>query len=787
MRKEHPDFILTPAELTGLTAAFCPRIGRLGVVGPAEPTGGEQTSAMQALAQLPQADQIALRRILTTLAAPGKVVELHTTTADEKLTRQILALPAAPTGDLAFLTTNGDHWRVGTQSPFAVTTMIHSILAAADGLAPEMLSIPLPAQAVLTLLAIIDHQRYARQYSELVHEAPLDSFTPREVLTRFEDAETDDFRWPLLFIEKLIPAGVLASYSDASVATGLRALTETKLVEPLTDDVIREPRSDQLYQLTTAGEAIADTVLHDVSKVAFSVSECLPTGVGQDVVLFVRGGLRLTLFLLSGTEGAVAALDADALNTLLDAWFEPPSTEAIAASQTPLPAATSPPRARQPTAGVRAAASQAGVSRRPASDPGVAPISAVVSSESQRPSPTGTRTCPTCGTPLAPTAKFCIQCGRPAAAAGAVAPAAVSPSDASQPQWGAGQAGGVEPHTQAWTPAPQAVPGTRQAPTQGNKKPSLGCYLGAAAAAIVLAVLVIGIVMGLAALMRGNGPAAGTAVPAATAAAVATEVADPAQPVPLGDATDPPPTAAPEVPTTTPAQDDDADAPEIAPTAAEELPTPDTPTETPETAAPPTAPSLTGDQYLDDTTMWDDFSSKAFGWSEKTDGDGGRTYVDDAYVIYDRVGIYIVADVPVDFIPSSIDFEAALDVGLQDGEYGVICHYQDDANWDAVGIHPAKGTYHVAQLVDNEYIGMTSPLWQASPNLDTTSRAVNQIGVECLDEEIGLIINGEFIGRWTLQVPREPRGMALYVYGYSDDIEPYSVVFDNVRAWVPVQ
>ena len=58
---------------------------------------------------------------------------------------------------------------------------------------------------------------------------------------------------------------------------------------------------------------------------------------------------------------------------------------------------------------------------------------------------------------------------------------------------------------------------------------------------------------------------------------------------------------------------------------------------------------------------------------------------------------------------------------------------------------------------------------------------------ECLDEEIGLIINGEFIGRWTLQVPREPRGMALYVYGYSDDIEPYSVVFDNVRAWVPVQ
>jgi hypothetical protein len=787
MRREDPDYILSPAELTGLTAAFCPRIGRLGVVGPAEPAGGKQTRAMQSLAQLPQTDQIVLRRILTTLAAPGKVVELHTTTADERLTRQILALPAAPTGDLALLTTNGDHWRVGTQSPFAVKTVIRDILAANDGPAPEMLSIPLPTQAVVTLLAIIDHQRYARQYSELVHEAPIDSFTPREVLARFEDAETDDFRWPLLFIEKLIPAGVLASYSDASVATGLRALTKAGLVEPLTNDIVREVRSDQLYQLTTAGEVIADTVLHDVSKVAFSVSECLPDGVGQDVVLFVRGGLRLMLFLLSGTNGAVAALDADALNTLLDAWFEPPSAEAIAASQKPLPATTAPPIARQPTDGVPAAESQAGVSRRPESDPGAAPIFAVVSSEPQWPSPAGTRTCATCGTPLAPTAKFCIQCGHPVAAHGAMAPVAVSQSDASQSQRGAGQAGGVAPHTQSWTPAPQAAPGTHQAPSQEDKKPSLGCYLGAAAAAIVLAVLMIGIGVGLAALLRANGIGATTPPPTATVVAAVTAVPEPAQPVQEGNPTDPPPTLTQEAPDGESAQDDNADAmEETAPTPTEEPTAQATPTKEPDTPAPTAAPSLTGDQYLDESTMWDDFSSKAFGWSEKTDGDGGRTYVDDAYVIYDRVGIYIVSDVPVDFTPTSIDFEAALDVGLQDGEYGVICHYQDDANWDAVGIHPAEGTYHVAQLVDNEYIGMTSPLWQTAPNLDTTLGAVNQIGVECLDEEIGLSINGEFVGRWTLQIPREPRGMALYVYGYSDDIEPYSVIFDNVRTWVPV-
>ena len=104
-----------------------------------------------------------------------------------------------------------------------------------------------------------------------------------------------------------------------------------------------------------------------------------------------------------------------------------------------------------------------------------------------------------------------------------------------------------------------------------------------------------------------------------------------------------------------------------------------------------------------------------------------------------------------------------------------------------MAIHPIQGSYHVAQLVDNEYFNVTDPLWQPASAIDTEPYAVNTVTVECLKDEIGLFINQAFIGRWTLPTLREPSGMALYVYGYYDGEEPYQVIFDNVSAWIPVQ
>ncbi|MBN1249768.1 MAG: zinc ribbon domain-containing protein [Anaerolineae bacterium] len=379
----------------------------------------------------------------------------------------------------------------------------------------------------------------------------------------------------------------------------------------------------------------------------------------------------------------------------------------------------------------------------------------------QRLPPPAQRTCTTCGQSLAPNDRFCPTCGRPVAAA--TPPASAPP----------------EPAT--WTPAPAALieakADTGSAPLQEDRRPGLGCYLGAAAAAIGSFAVLAALVVGLTALARGGvagGPPPGPGFVRATSMPIPVAAAPTAAPALPDTVTDPPPTQDEAVET---------QPPPASPATLEPTGTPSLASDTSD--APPQG--LTGDQYLDDVTMWDDFSSKAMGWAEGETENGGWHYIEDAYVIYDNVGMYIISGVPVDFAPTGINFDAALSPGLPDGEYGVICHYEDTGNFDAVALHPAEGSYQVTQLVDDEFINLTDPLWQPAPQFDTAIEAVNTIGVECLDDEIGLFINNEFVGRWTLTVPRAPSGMGLYVYSYYDGEEPYRVVFDNVQVWIPVQ
>ncbi|MBN1249767.1 MAG: zinc ribbon domain-containing protein [Anaerolineae bacterium] len=386
MHHDGDDVLLTADELTALAATLGRQRGPLCLLPATDRPTVASPGSIPSLDSLPAPTQAAMRETVVTLASPAKVLDVHASLADETLTRQTLAWPATAGDDLAMINGSASDgqalsWRIGPRSPFAVRAWIRDILAADAGLPTEALNVPLPTQAVVTLLAIIDHQRYARRYAELVYEPPVVSFTPREILARLEDARVQDFRWPLLFFEKLVPPGALASYTAASIAVGLEALREAELLEPLTDDPVVQAGIDGLYKLLPAGDVLADTVLHEVSKVGLAVSECLPrlsgpqggAGIGQDIVLLVRGADRLALFFVSGTSGTVALVDPDALTTLLDGVFEMPAPEAIAASQ-PVIAAAAPP----PAVGVAAP-----------------------------------QFCSRCGARIKPGSRFCSGCGAP--------------------------------------------------------------------------------------------------------------------------------------------------------------------------------------------------------------------------------------------------------------------------------------------------------------------------------------------------------------------------------------
>jgi hypothetical protein len=197
---------------------------------------------------------------------------------------------------------------------------------------------------------------------------------------------------------------------------------------------------------------------------------------------------------------------------------------------------------------------------------------------------------------------------------------------------------------------------------------------------------------------------------------------------------------------------------------------------------------MTGAQYLDDHQFVDDFSSEALGWGEGTnDSGGGVGYVNGAYMIYDSASVFIYTVVPVDFAPIGIQFDAQLGDGREDGDYGVVCHRQDQGNKVLVRIDPIGGTYQVGQLVDDEWLDVSGRGWQSSSAIETGRNAVNTVLAECPGDEIGLFINEAFIGRWPLPTTRQPSDMMLYARAREKGEQPYEVIFDNVSAWGPVQ
>jgi len=204
---------------------------------------------------------------------------------------------------------------------------------------------------------------------------------------------------------------------------------------------------------------------------------------------------------------------------------------------------------------------------------------------------------------------------------------------------------------------------------------------------------------------------------------------------------------------------------------------------------------LTGDQQLDDHLLFDDFSSTALGWPIYDNGNILLTYADQAYrfqII--QPDYYDWAFFPVEFIPYEISFDAQGPAGDQDGTFGLFCHFQDIDNYYFVEIDLADNTYLIGQYLDGAYISLTGAetagdAWQFSSELSATPSDVNRISVSCYLDFITLFINNEWQTEVSISQPLDQPGeAALFVYVYDDaDEDGYTVIFDNVEAYQPVQ
>ena len=390
------DYLLAAGDLSALADLIGARSNPLALLPAGDPAADGRARLGAEFAQMDEAHRQRLAIAIGVLRAPSKVAYLNHTIADETVSRGMLAWSTSVSDSIVAVARAGTVRRISYWKPFSLRVSITRILAADQKISDDGIGCKLPSTAVLTFLAVLDQLRAVRLYSMLNHTEPSTAFSPEEIQERLAGAAKEDFRWPLNFVDKVLP-GLAAALTPDDVSTAFQNLIHTNLIEP-----VLETERSKRYDLTETGKVICDGVLHDVTKVALSLCDHHPDGqYGHDLALWIRGAFHLFLFAMAGQEGAICAVsNADLEEFLNQALALPPApaeggrqTSAQQAATTPSPAAPICPHC--------------GVAIRPGLK---------FCEGCGQPLPLGLPLakewpCPSCGQPVAPEMRFCGNCG----------------------------------------------------------------------------------------------------------------------------------------------------------------------------------------------------------------------------------------------------------------------------------------------------------------------------------------------------------------------------------------
>lgn len=368
MRIDQGDYVLSDGELSAAlngTGRAPNALGLMpGLVEGPEAAGGPGNATDESLS--PE-----FTRAITTLVAPAKVAVLHYTIADESISRSFLAWPSGAGEDLVALVRTGANRRVSVRTLTAMRLFVARLLAANETLVESGVSLSLSTAAILVFLAIAEHVRLMRYHAMQVHAEPTAIFNQDEVQARLASAGVEDFRWPLLFLDKVMPVPIAQALTVQDVGAAIDELILAGLV-----DQVDESGELHIYELAGPGLRVCDALQHDVAKLALRVSAFRDDGeIGHEVMLLVRSGFDLFLFDLAGEQGTVASLGPGTLDALVSHALRRPAVLTVEAAGT------------------------VAAPRPPAVQP-LAPAATIVR-------------CPSCGQVAHATARYCSQCGAP--------------------------------------------------------------------------------------------------------------------------------------------------------------------------------------------------------------------------------------------------------------------------------------------------------------------------------------------------------------------------------------
>jgi hypothetical protein len=295
--------------------------GPLGLIPPpVNDADGEQLAAViEAYGQLNEEDRLRLSLAVGILQHPTKVADLHHTVADRSISRSGLAWCSNAEGLIVALSCSGALRRINLWTRESLAASIRSILAASDQLRDDSIGVHVSTNAAIVFLASVDQIKANHLASMLSHTEPLQHFSVEELGDRLKDAASQDFRWPLLFVEKLIPANRVCGLSNQDVHGALQELLAAGLIETAAVD---------RFEHTDAGSLMADGIQLDICKVALGLTQTNDRGeLGRDGLFLFRGAFHLFMVGFSGDRAVVAAVSSDELDELLAAALQFPAPE----------------------------------------------------------------------------------------------------------------------------------------------------------------------------------------------------------------------------------------------------------------------------------------------------------------------------------------------------------------------------------------------------------------------------------------------------------------------------
>ena len=312
MNMDETDFILTEAELASAQRELRLVSTELGV------KPGAQATPVVVLDTVDPHERDRFTWMMQTLASPAKRVIFHYALGDDSFARSVVAWGEPGNGDVATMAQTGTLLRFGTRTGEDLALLAGNALAGDAGLRETVLSLGMSSAGLLTWLAAVEHLQALKLSAMLGHHAPEHLFNRAEIEARLAGATDEDFRWPLMFLDKVLPGELPSSLIGTDLDRGFFELEELGLVEDA---------GGGIWETTPQGDWLTCEMLSSVSKVGCGIAAYGPDGtIGYRTMMFVRTPRHVLLHMIDGNESVVAALSADGLSRFLNDVFADPDS-----------------------------------------------------------------------------------------------------------------------------------------------------------------------------------------------------------------------------------------------------------------------------------------------------------------------------------------------------------------------------------------------------------------------------------------------------------------------------